>query len=66
MRTACESLDFHFGLYSVVSGKLLHTWRDGSKGVEDQLEAGKLEEIAVIQGRQQAPPLRREKKDQEK
>lgn len=61
-----RGLDFHFGLYSVFSRKLLHAWGSGHKGMEDQLEARTLDEIAVIQGRQQAPPLRQEKKDQEK
>lgn len=61
-----RGLDFHFGLYSVVSRKLLHTWGSGHKGMEDQLEARKLDKIAVIQVRQQAPPLRQEKKDQVK
>lgn len=61
-----RGLDYHFGLYSVVSRKLLHTWGSGHKGMEDQLEARNLDEIAGIQGRQQAPPPRQEKKDQEK
>lgn len=56
-----SGLDFHFGLYSVVGRKLLHIWGSGHKGIEDQLEARKLDEIAGIQGRQQAPPLRQEK-----
>lgn len=61
-----RGLDFHFGLYSVVSRKLLHSCGGRHKGMEDQLEARKLDEIAVIQVRQQAPPLGQEKEDQEK